>query len=110
MEQKINQAILLIDNYLTGLLNELGLDKLTQEQSTQTKDMLAKSLEQYLIKVFLSKMNDESVELLNQKITQDSSLEEIIDFMSTNVPNYDLVLREAMDGFARVLKESYKQV
>lgn len=110
MEEKINLAIQKVDVYLDGLLSKLNLDKLDEQQKKQAKEMLAKSLEQYLLKVFLGKMSDAKVTELNQKLDGKMSLEQMIEFLSNNVENYDQVLLEAITGFENVLQESVKQV
>lgn len=96
-------------NQVTGLITELGLDGLSQEEKDKLVNKLAETLQNRIFTAVMQLLNDEEKSELN-KIAESGDDNQIIDYLTRNVPELEAISSQEYEKLRNEMLQTNEEI
>lgn len=82
-----------------NFIKELGLDKLPEKERDEIISSLLEIFSKRLFIRLIKNLNQEQAEKLNKIMEDENNVFSVIEFLTKNVPDYDLIVEDEIKAF-----------
>lgn len=106
--QNVLKAQMDINEFLDGILRELAMNDLPEEEKKQMKQLLQVTLEKFFMGAVADQASEEQLRVMTNMMSADNGMLRVMDYVSQNFDKDGELLNEVMSNFHQEIVDKMK--